>query len=90
VLLGEEELTPSANDDWLGEGIYFWEHGLTRAQQFAEEKRARGELEDPVVIGGYIQHGRCLDLTDVWATQLLARQYKRLRVHLRRKVGRSP
>ncbi len=75
VLLGEEELTPSSNDyDWLGAGIYFWEHGLARAQQFAEEKRERGELEDPVVIGAYVQLGRCLDLTDTWATRL-ARNY---------------
>jgi len=50
ILLGEEELTQSSNDyDWLGEGIYFWEHGLTRARQFAQEKRERGELKDPVV-----------------------------------------
>jgi hypothetical protein len=80
VLLGEEELTLSANDyDWLGAGVYFWEHGLTRAQQFAEEKRERGELEDPVVIGAYVQLGRCLDLTDTWATWLLARHYDDLR-----------
>ncbi len=72
VLLGQEPLRASSNDyDWLGGGIYFWEHGLIRAQQFAEEKLARGVLDDPVVIGAYLQLGRCLDLTDVWATRLL-------------------
>jgi hypothetical protein len=83
VLLGEEELTPSTNDyDWLGHGIYFWEHGLARALQFAEEKRERHELEDPVVIGAYVQLGQCFDLTDVWATRLLARYFEELRVAL--------
>ena len=83
LLLGEEELTPSSNDyDWLGNGIYFWEHGLARAQQFAEEKRERGVLKDPVVLGAYVQLGLCLDLTDVWATRLLARHFDLLRREL--------
>ncbi len=81
VLLGEEELTPSTNDyDWLGHGIYFWEHGFARASQFAEEKRERGELDDPVVIGAYLRLGVCLDLTDTWATRLLARYFDELRL----------
>ncbi len=66
-----EKLCALNNYDWLGQGIYFWEHGVTRARQFAEEKRERGELKDPVVVGAYLQLGRCLDLTDVWATRLV-------------------
>ena len=32
VLLRGEPLQPSENDyDWLGRGIYFWEHGPQRA-----------------------------------------------------------
>jgi hypothetical protein len=85
VLLGKRELEPSNNDyDWLGSGVYFWEHGLTRAQQFAEEKRARGELRDPVVIGAYLQLGTCFDLTDTWATQRLSLYYENLRAYLTR------
>jgi hypothetical protein len=77
---GDADLEPSRNDyDWLGEGVYFWEHGLRRAQEFAEEKRERGELRDPVVIGAYLQLGRCLDLTDVWSTRLLARYFRQLK-----------
>ncbi|MEZ0231122.1 MAG: hypothetical protein ACAI25_21075 [Planctomycetota bacterium] len=91
VLLGEEELTPSSNDyDWLGHGIYFWEHGLARAHQFAEEKRERGELADPVVIGAYLQLGRCLDLTDVWATRLLGHYFEELRLALAEERKRLP
>jgi len=80
VLLGEAELVPSANDyDWLGHGVYFWEHGLARALDFAEAKRRRGVYEDPFVIGAYLHLGRCLDLTDVWATRHLADSYRQLR-----------
>ncbi len=80
VLLGKAELTPSTNDyDWLGTGIYFWEYGLTRARQFAEEKRQRGAIKDPFVLGAYVHLGQCLDLTDVWATHELAFYYEKLR-----------
>ena len=80
ILLGESDLEASTNDyDWLGHGIYFWEHGLTRARQFAEEKKRRGEVKHPFVIGAYIQLGHCLDLTDVWATRLVARYFRQLR-----------
>ena len=76
VLLGERELVPSRNDyDWLGHGVYFWELGLARALQFAEEKERRGVLRDPFAIGAYIRLGRCLDLTDTWATEALAISY---------------
>ncbi len=83
VLLGEAELTPSTNDyDWLGTGIYFWEYGLTRARQFAEEKRHRGVITDPFVIGAYVHLGQCFDLTDLWATRELAFHYEDLRAKL--------
>ncbi len=83
VLLGEAELEPSMNDyDWLGTGIYFWEHGLGRARDFAEEKGRRGELEDPFVIGAYLHLGACLDLTDVWATRMFGHCYKEMRARV--------
>jgi len=62
---------PSDNDyDWLGRGIYFWEHGPDRARQWAGE--------NGVVVGAVIQLGRCLDLTDVNDTGLLRDHYARL------------
>ena len=37
VLSGEEPLNPSTNSyDWLGDRIYFWEHNLQRAEEWAE------------------------------------------------------
>lgn len=59
---------PSDNAyDWLGRGIYFWEHGPQRARQWAGEKGT--------VIGAVIQLGRCFDLMDVNNTCLLRDAY---------------
>jgi|SRR6266511_7744 len=43
VLSGKDTLAPTQKDyDWLGNGIYFWEHGPRRAYDWAkaEAKRA--------------------------------------------------
>ena len=78
VLLGRAQLQPSANDyDWLGGGIYFWEHGFRRALEWAQENR-----RDPFVIGAYLHLGRCFDLTDTWATARLEEAYQTLRGYL--------
>ena len=80
VLLDGAELSSSENRyDWLGRGIYFWEHGYHRALEFARWKEARGELEEPVVLGAFIHLGRCFDLTDTSATDHLSRVYDELR-----------
>jgi hypothetical protein len=72
VLLAGEPLRPSDNDyDWLGRGVYFWEHGPQRAREFAAWKHARGEIREPFVLGAYIHLGRCFDLTDTAATGML-------------------
>lgn len=37
-----EDWRPSENEwDWLGHGIYFWEHSPGRALRWAEEKHGR-------------------------------------------------
>jgi Protein of unknown function (DUF3892) len=60
---------PSANDyDWLGQGVYFWEHGPQRAREWAGESGT--------VVGAVIQLGRCFDLTDVRDTHLLKAGYE--------------
>lgn len=72
VLTAEEHLQPSDNDfDWLGRGIYFWEHAPRRALQFAREQKNRDKIESPMVLGAYINLGRCFDLTDVEHTAQL-------------------
>jgi hypothetical protein len=71
LLLGEisiEEWKPSENEyDWLGHGIYFWEHSPERARRWAG---AEG-----IVVGAVIQLGNCLDLTDLQFTGLLKQSY---------------
>lgn len=63
--------------DWLGHGIYFWEHGLHRAQRWAKEKAIRDGGE-PAVVGAVIDIARCLDLNDTKGTELLGAMYQKL------------
>lgn len=65
VLAGKAELEPSTNEyDWLGHGIYFWEYSPARAWEFAHEKKKRGEIKSPDVIGAVIAPGICLNLLE--------------------------
>lgn len=61
--------------DWLGEGIYFWEHSPGRSLRWAEEKHER----DAAVIGAVIQLKNCFDLLDERATNVLADSYGNFR-----------
>ena len=64
-----DQWEPSRNRyDWLGEGIYFWEHGPERARAWGKGG----------VVGAAIQLGTCLDLTDIVATRLLGAAYDSL------------
>ncbi len=83
VLLNHAPLKPSDNVyDWLGKGIYFWEHGYQRALEFAQWKQGRGDVDEPTVLGAYIHLGRCFDLTDTLATLKLRPYYDRLEQQL--------
>lgn len=70
VIAGKAKLDPSTNDyDWLGEGIYFWEHNAKRAYDFAVERKKRKhpsgqQIKTPAVIGAVIDLGYCLNLLD--------------------------
>lgn len=76
VLSGKILLRRSNNPyDWLGSGIYFWEHGPDRALDWAKawlRRKGRDESE-AAVLGAIIQLGNCFDLLDVHFTKLLAR-----------------
>lgn len=50
--------------DWLGHGMYFWENNYDRALVWAKDKKKRGTLNKPSVIGAILQLGNCCDLTD--------------------------
>jgi hypothetical protein len=65
VILKQKPLKPSNNSyDWLGNGIYFWESNLQRAQEWAEEQAVRKKYTSPTVIGAVIDLGYCLNLAD--------------------------
>src|SRR5262249_28562251 len=82
LLLGTRKVRdwqPSTNVwDWLGHGIYFWEHAPERAFRWSTEKYA-GRGIQPAVIGAVIQLGRCFDLLNEGVTTLLAESYSALR-----------
>lgn len=51
-----EDWLPSQNPyDWLGHGIYFWEHGPRRALRWSKSR------VKPGVVGAVIQLGKCLE-----------------------------
>jgi hypothetical protein len=76
ILRGESFL-PSNNDyDWLGRGVYFWEHGPDRALRFIKEKLKREKRrERPAVVGAVVQLGECFDLLDTHFTNNLRQLY---------------
>lgn len=66
VLTGKKRLNASLNTyDWLGSGIYFWEHGPMRALEWAmqQSKRKGAKIKEPAVVGAIIQLGNCFDDT---------------------------
>src|SRR5437870_11433255 len=76
---------PSTNDwDWLGRGIYFWEHSPERALRWSREKY-RKRRDKPAVLGAVLQLGRCFDLLNEALTVLLAESYQALRQAFNRK-----
>ena len=81
LALGKDILKPSQNgNDWLGDGIYFWENNVTRALEFAEEKQKRepDTIKEPGVIGAILQLQYCLDLTDRESLLELEKAYQTL------------
>lgn len=71
-------LRSSLNDyDWLGRGIYFWEHGPARALEWARfmATRKSSGVKRPAVVGALIQLGNCFDLLDVRFTAYLKRLF---------------
>ena len=85
VLAGKLKLVASENAyDWLGSGIYFWEHGPARALEWAEaQARRRGsKIRRPAVIGAIVQLGNCFDLLDTRFPRELARAAQSLEKRL--------
>jgi hypothetical protein len=56
------------NHDWLGHGMYFWEHAPKQAKWWAE-RRFKG---DAAVVASMIRLGNCLDMLDPDNCRLLS------------------
>jgi hypothetical protein len=77
VILHGGRLNSSQNEyDWLGHGIYFWEHGPERALEWAKQQRTRGKIQKPAVLGAVLHLGQCFDLLDAAYTDVLADSYR--------------
>lgn len=83
VLIDGENLMSSNNTyDWLGNGVYFWENSLSRAQEWAENHCERHNRKypdepplEPAVIGAVIDLGYCLNFTDYGSAKILKHGY---------------
>jgi hypothetical protein len=62
--------------DWLGYGMYFWENNHDRAMEWATDKKKRGEIKTPAVVGAVLQLGYCCDLLDSRYVQVLKNHYE--------------
>ncbi len=62
--------------DWLGNGFYVWENNYHRALRWAEDKKQRGSLHTPSVVGVVYQMDYCLDLTDSEFISILPTYYE--------------
>lgn len=79
VLLHGEKLKISENAyDWLGKGIYFWEHGPHRAMEWARNRDIK--IKKPTVLGALINLGHCFDLLDTRNTAFLPEAYEVLQI----------
>jgi len=80
VLMGNDSLMKSEKSyDWLGSGIYFWEHGPERALDWAREQKHLGKIKSPAVLGAVIHLGNCFDFMDVRSTRILSDAYPRFK-----------
>ena len=62
--------------DWLGNGFYVWENNYERALQWAKDKKLRGTLEVPSVVGVIYLLEYCLDFTDSKFIDVLSEYYQ--------------
>jgi hypothetical protein len=65
LVLGRCQFEPSRNEgDWLGHGVYFWEHAPKQAWCWVNDRNRRRKLGDVAVVASMIRLGNCLDLLD--------------------------
>ena len=65
VLLQEPIQWYDQSHDWMGNGVYYWEHAPKQAWRFAEIRRRQRKWDEPVaVVASMIRLGFCFDLLD--------------------------
>ena len=75
-LVAGEPFQPSMNDDdWFGNGVYFWEYAPQQAWWWARELKKK---EEPAVVGAMIRLGNCFDLLDPVNIEILKGCHRRL------------
>jgi predicted transcriptional regulator len=81
IVSQKEEIRRSGNDyDWLGHGVYFWDNDCERALDFAKEQQRNGKINEPAVLGAYIDLGDCLDLINHHNLYSLKDVYQQLKL----------
>jgi hypothetical protein len=84
VIAARATLRPSQNDyDWLGDGVYFWEHNAQRAYEYAVElasrpRNRRQRIKRPSVVGAVVDLGFCLNLLDSRYLRMLRDAFEKL------------
>ena len=88
VVTGKHKLKASQNNyDWLGEGVYFWEHNAQRAYDFAKQMQKRPhpsgqQINQPAVVGAVIDLGFCLNLLDSSSMGQVKDAFNELAIHI--------
>jgi hypothetical protein len=62
--------------DWLGHGVYFWENNYDRAFQWALDKKKRGKIKVPAVIGAILFLGYCCDFLETRFIKMIQSYHK--------------
>jgi len=76
AIVHDADFQLSQNDyDWIGHGLYFWEHAPYRAWEWARQKY----VTDAAVVEAEIELGHCLDLTDIRYTRAVRLAFDGLR-----------
>ena len=81
IVLGDQGFEFSRNDDdWLGHGIYFWEHAPQQAWRWAKKrKKDQNWDEEPAVVASMTRLGTCFDLLDPYNVRELEAAFRDLR-----------
>src|SRR6185503_9763134 len=68
LVRGEAFEDSDTEDEWLGTGVYFWEHAPKQAWHWTTSIRRH---QRPAVVGAVIRLGNCFDLCDAGNIALL-------------------